>query len=146
MCWKSLQKNSQNPNVASHNNAIWYTDTDGFLEHSPSGGSLYYKGPALQRIIPFFLVGGPLHTSLGSGISLSWFKIQALSLTTYVTWAGYYTSLSLSVYIYKTELFISTEWNNDTRVLNISCYIVNVQCSTKLCNSYPHYVDEDVKA
>ena len=25
-------------NAASHNNAIWYTDTAGFLEHSSSGG------------------------------------------------------------------------------------------------------------
>ena len=31
-----------------------YTDIDGFLQHSPNGGSLYYKGPALQKIIPFF--------------------------------------------------------------------------------------------
>ena len=43
-------------NAASHNNASWYTETDGFLEHSPKWGSLYYKGPALQKIIPFFLV------------------------------------------------------------------------------------------
>ena len=28
------------------------TDTDGFLEHSPIGGSLYYKGPTLQKKIP----------------------------------------------------------------------------------------------
>ena len=32
------------------------TDTDGFLEHSPSGGSLCYKGPALQKII--LVLGG----------------------------------------------------------------------------------------
>ena len=32
-------------------NASWYTDADGFLEHSPGGGSLLYKGPALQKII-----------------------------------------------------------------------------------------------
>ena len=49
------KKNSLKPNTASHNNATshnnasWYTDTDGFLAHSPSGGSLYYKGPALQK-------------------------------------------------------------------------------------------------
>ena len=24
-------------NAASHNNASWHTDTDGFLEHPPSG-------------------------------------------------------------------------------------------------------------
>ena len=39
------------PNAASHNNASWCTDTDGFLEHSPSRGSLYYKGPDFQKII-----------------------------------------------------------------------------------------------
>ena len=53
-CWKSLQKNSLKPNAASHNNASWYTDTDGSLEHSPSEGNLYYKGPVLQKIIQFF--------------------------------------------------------------------------------------------
>ena len=37
-----------------HNNANWYTDTDGFLEHSPNEGSLYHKGPALQKIILIF--------------------------------------------------------------------------------------------
>ena len=42
------------PNAASHNNASWCTDTDGFLEHSPSRGSLPYKGPTLQKIIPGF--------------------------------------------------------------------------------------------
>ena len=51
--WKSLQKNSLPPNTAFHNTS-WYTDTDGFLEHSPSRGSLYYKGPALHNIIMFF--------------------------------------------------------------------------------------------
>ena len=29
-------------------------DTNVFLEHSPNRGSLCYKGPALQKIIPFF--------------------------------------------------------------------------------------------
>ena len=51
---KVLKKNSLKPNAASHNNASWCTDTDGFLEHSPSGGRLYYKGPILQKIIPVF--------------------------------------------------------------------------------------------
>ena len=55
MKWETLKesskKNSLKPNEASHNNTSWYTDTDGFLEHSPSGGSLYYKGPTLQKII-----------------------------------------------------------------------------------------------
>ena len=49
---ESSKTRSLKPNTASHNNAIWYTDTDGFLEHSPSGESLYYKWPALQKIIP----------------------------------------------------------------------------------------------
>ena len=57
MHWKSLQKNALKPNAASHNNTSWYMDTDGFLEHSPSGGSLCYKGPALRKIILFW--GGP---------------------------------------------------------------------------------------
>ena len=33
----SLQKNSLKLNAASHNNASWCIDTDGFLEYSPSG-------------------------------------------------------------------------------------------------------------
>ena len=41
-----LQKNSLKLNAASHNNASWNTDPEGFLEHSLSEGSLYYKGPA----------------------------------------------------------------------------------------------------
>ena len=60
-----FQKNSLKLNAASRNNTSWSTDTDGFLEHSPSGGSLYYKRPALQKIILvvvffffFFLEGG----------------------------------------------------------------------------------------
>ena len=42
------------PNTAFHNNTSWYTDADGFLEHSPSWGSLYNKGPTLQKIILFW--------------------------------------------------------------------------------------------
>ena len=41
------KKISLKPNTASHNKARWYTGTDGFLEYSPSGGSLYYKGLTL---------------------------------------------------------------------------------------------------
>ena len=37
-------------------NTSWYTDTDEFLEYSPSGGSLCYKGPALQKIISFWSI------------------------------------------------------------------------------------------
>ena len=36
-----VKKNSLKLNTATHNNASWYTDLDGFLEHSPSKGSLY---------------------------------------------------------------------------------------------------------
>ena len=50
---KSLQKVfTEVENAASHNNASQYTDTDGFLEHLPNRGSLYYKGSTLQKIIP----------------------------------------------------------------------------------------------
>ena len=66
-----FKKNSLNTNAASHNNASWYSDTDGFLEHSHRGGSLYYKGPALQKIIPM-LGRFPLyvlHTVLETGDS-----------------------------------------------------------------------------
>ena len=41
----SLQKNSLKLNAASHNNARWYTDADGFLEHSPSMGVLQGARP-----------------------------------------------------------------------------------------------------
>ena len=59
-----FKKNSLKPNTASHNNTSWYPDTDGFLEYSPSWGSLYYKGPALQKII-LFLFGSPLVLTCG---------------------------------------------------------------------------------
>ena len=39
-----LKTNSLKLNVASYNEAHWYTDTDGFFEHSPTWGSLFYKG------------------------------------------------------------------------------------------------------
>ena len=52
---ESSKKNSPKPNAASHNNASWYTDTDGFIEHSPTRGSLY-KGPIFPKIIPAFFV------------------------------------------------------------------------------------------
>ena len=57
--WMSHQINSLKPNSAAHHNASWFTDTAGFLEHSPSGGSQYYKGPALQEIILFCFEGCP---------------------------------------------------------------------------------------
>ena len=49
---KESSKNSLKPKAVSHNSTSWYTDTDGFLEHSPRGRSLYYKEPDLQKIIP----------------------------------------------------------------------------------------------
>ena len=49
--WETLQKELTKPNAASHNTTSRYTDTDGFLEHSPSGESPYNKGPTLQKII-----------------------------------------------------------------------------------------------
>ena len=44
---KESSKNSLKPNRASHNNAIWHSDTDGFLEHLLSGGKA-----VLQRVHP----------------------------------------------------------------------------------------------
>ena len=58
MHWKSLQKNSLKSNAASHNTTTWYTDTDGFLKYSSKEGSLYYKVPFLQKMIPVFFLGG----------------------------------------------------------------------------------------
>lgn len=43
------KKISLRPNTTSLNNALWYTDADGLLEHSPSRGSLYCKGLPLRR-------------------------------------------------------------------------------------------------
>ena len=46
MKWANvLKESSKKFTEASHNNDIWYTDTDGTLEHLPSRGSLYCKGP-----------------------------------------------------------------------------------------------------
>ena len=50
---ESSKTNSLKPNSASHNNANWYTNTDGFLEHSPSGGSLYSRGLPFRRQCQF---------------------------------------------------------------------------------------------
>ena len=55
---------------ASHNNTSWYTDTDGFLEHSPNGGSLDYKGLALQKIILGF-GGSPLIYTVSFIVTIS---------------------------------------------------------------------------
>ena len=48
-----LKKKSLKMNAASHNNASWYTNTDGLLEHSLRKVSLYHKGPELKKIILF---------------------------------------------------------------------------------------------
>ena len=52
-----FKKHSVKLKAASHNNASWCTDIVGFLEHSLSRGSLYYKRPVLQKVIPS--LGGP---------------------------------------------------------------------------------------
>ena len=49
--------------AASLNIISWYTDTDEFLEHSPSRGNLYYKGFSLQKIIPVFWGPPSYHNS-----------------------------------------------------------------------------------
>ena len=54
MKWASVLKessknNSLEPNTASHTTTSWYTVMNGFLEHSPSRESLYYKGPLSRR-------------------------------------------------------------------------------------------------
>ena len=41
---ESSKKISLKLNATSHNNASWYTGTDGFLGHSPSRESLYCEG------------------------------------------------------------------------------------------------------
>ena len=53
-----FKKNSLKLNAASHTTTSWYTDTDASPEFLPSTGSLYYKGPTLQKI--WFLGGSPL--------------------------------------------------------------------------------------
>ena len=48
-----FQNNSLKPNAASHN-ASWYTDTDGLLNTHLVGNACIARGPALQKIIPFW--------------------------------------------------------------------------------------------
>ena len=55
---ESLQNKFTEAERSLSQHASWDTDTDEFLEHSPSRGSLYYKGSALQKVIPI-LGGGP---------------------------------------------------------------------------------------
>ena len=51
---KVFKKISLKPHMASHNTTSCYSDTDGFLAHSPGRGSLYYKGPTFQKTIMGF--------------------------------------------------------------------------------------------
>ena len=69
-----FKKNSPRPNTASHNDASWSTEPDGFLEHSPSGENLYYEGPALQKIILVF--GVPPCLLLTESLKAATFKIE----------------------------------------------------------------------
>ena len=59
--FERLLNKSLKPNAASHTTTSCCTDTDGFLEHSPRKGSLYYKVPALQKVILVFR-GPPSYT------------------------------------------------------------------------------------
>ena len=54
-----FKQNSLKRDAPSHNSASWHIDTDGFLEHSPSRGSLYYKAPTPRRR-QFGYFGSPL--------------------------------------------------------------------------------------
>ena len=67
ICSESSKKNSLKPHTASHNNTNWYTDTDGFLEHSPSGGSLLQGTcpPEDYSRVFFGGVGFPSYSGLG---------------------------------------------------------------------------------
>ena len=47
--WKGLQINSLKPNSASHNNASWYSDTDGFQNTQLAGEACTTKGPFSRR-------------------------------------------------------------------------------------------------
>ena len=83
---KSLQKNSPKLNAAAHNNANRYTDTDGFLEHSPSKAACTTRGPPCRRIIPFFRAGcHPLYIP----ITLKLDKMESLALSGMAQWIEY---------------------------------------------------------
>ena len=56
---KKKKKKIAEAELSLLNNTSWFTPRGGFLEHSPSRGSLYYKGTALQKIILFLGGGGP---------------------------------------------------------------------------------------
>ena len=58
MSWKSLQKKLIEAKCSLSQQCQLVHYTDGFLEPSPGRGSLYYKGPALQKII-LIILGSP---------------------------------------------------------------------------------------
>ena len=57
-----FKKHSLKLNTPCHNDTSWYTDSDGFLEHSPTRGGLHYKESTLQKIILGVLAGTLHHT------------------------------------------------------------------------------------
>ena len=105
MRWKNLKKYSLKPNRGSHNKDSWYTDTDGFLEQSPSVGSLSYKGPALQKIILhwFFFWGGSSHSYLVRSTDLFSLDCQIKKMTTANT------TIALSVNVSNYTYFLSDQ-------------------------------------
>lgn len=50
---ESLQEKSLKLNAAAHHEANWCTDADGLLEHTPSRGSLCYRGLLSTRSFHF---------------------------------------------------------------------------------------------
>ena len=48
---KSSKKHSLKPKAVSHKNASWYTDIDGFLEHSPSRPVLQGPHPPEDNVL-----------------------------------------------------------------------------------------------
>ena len=81
-CVESSKKFSLKPNAASHTTTSWCPDTDGFLEHSPSRGSLYFKGSALQKLIP--VLGSPpsyIHSILSI---FKWHIVHSVTLSTFI--------------------------------------------------------------
>ena len=128
MCWKSLQKNSLKQNAASHNNASWYTDTDGFLEHSPSGRSLYYHDPSLKIILVIFLdppciIYYVLKTGVGKNkftVVSAWNKSLFLC---YHLFLYYYIQTTVNLFlltiVYNTEYKINIRPNELAHIISL---------------------------